>query len=176
MWRVFLLAALLPTSALATPVRDSSVPMVAVAHYDGARLLGHWFEVAQTPSFLEQDCHGTTADVARREDSRMTLKIACHKTSPTGPVLPIEGVLAETDPGIFDFRPVHLPEIGDPLLVVLWQSADDSLATIGAPQGELGWIWSKSAHPDPQTLQMAKQALVSVGYSERAIKPVEQAP
>ena len=176
MWRTLILAALIPTLAVASPVRDLSVPMFALAAYDKARLIGHWFEVAQTPTVLEQDCHGTTADVAGREDSRLTLKIACHKASLTGTVVPVDGVLVETDPGIFILRLVRLQELGDLELVVLWQNADDSLAVLGEPQGDVGWIWSKTAHPGAMALQQAQQVLVDAGYSAKAIKPVEQAP
>ncbi|MGD0639978.1 MAG: lipocalin family protein [Roseiarcus sp.] len=176
MWRIFLLTALVPTLALAAPVRDLTAPMIAVAQYDKARLVGHWFEVAQTPSILEQDCHGVTVDVATRDDSRSTLKIACHKSSLDGPLLPIEGVLAETDPGIYQLRLVHLLELGNLQMVVLWQSDDDGMAAIGAPLAEIGWVWSKTAHPDPRLIETARQSLISAGYRPTAIRPVEQAP
>ena len=176
MWRTLFLVALMPTCALSAPVRDLSVPLVSINGFDQARLVGDWFEVAQTPSFLEQDCHGTTAAVALRDDSRLTLKIACHKTSLAGPVLRLEGILVETDPGAFQMRLMNLQELGNLPLVVLWQAADDSMAAIGAPGGEIGWIWAKSAHPDPQALEEAKQALIGAGYRVTAIRSVDQAP
>lgn len=176
MWRTFVVTALAPTLALAAPVRDLSVPMIAVAQYDRVRLVGHWFEVAQTPGFLEQDCHGTTVDVATRDDSRLTLKISCHKSNLDGPLLPIDGVLAETDPGIYEVRLVHLLELGNMQMVVLWQADDDAVAAIGAPMAEIGWVWSKTAHPDPGLMKAARQALISAGYRPTAIRSVEQAP
>ena len=48
MWRLAMVMALWPGWALAQD-------------YDKARLIGDWYEVAQTPTLLEQDCHGTTA-------------------------------------------------------------------------------------------------------------------
>jgi lipocalin len=175
-WSLGLVAMLLPAPGQAAPVRDLSVPMVAVAQYDSVRLLGSWFEVAQTPSLLEQNCHGTTARVEARDDSRLTLKIACHKGSLSGKVLPIEGVMAETEPGIFQLRLVHLMEMGNLQLVVLWQAPDDRMVAIGSPLAQVGWVWSKTATPDPTGLEDGKQALIAAGYRANAIKSVEQAP
>ncbi len=104
MWKALVLAAALPKMMHAEPVRDLSVPLVAVAAYDQARLVGAWYEVAQTPTFRKQDCHGTTVVVAARHDSRLTVKIACHKGTLSGPVLPLEGVLVQTDSGLFRLR------------------------------------------------------------------------
>ena len=174
MWRSILLATLMPICGAQAAVRDQSVPMVAVAGYEAVRLVGEWFEVAQTPSFLEQDCHGTTAEVALRDDSRLTLKIICHKSSASGPILPLDGVMAQTDPGLFEVRLVKLLELGNLHLAVLWQAEDDSMAALGSPEGQIGWIWSKSAHPDAVKLDQAKAALVGAGYKARAIRPVDQ--
>lgn len=176
MWKALVLWAFLPQLAQAGQVRDLSVPLVAQAHYDQARLVGEWFEVAQTPSFLEQDCHGTTVVVAARDDSRLTVKIACHKGAVSGPVLPLEGVLGQTDTGMFQLRLVTLAQLGNLQLTLLWQAPDDSMAVLGAPLGEVGWIWSKSPHPDPAALERAKTVLVAAGYSARKIRNVEQAP
>ncbi|MBC7479108.1 MAG: lipocalin family protein, partial [Pseudorhodobacter sp.] len=107
--------------------------------YDKLRLVGDWYEVAQTPTLLEQDCHGTTASVATRQDTRLTLKIACRKGSLTGNILPIDGVLVETAPAAFSLRLVHLSDFGTVNLVVLWQAPDDSMAAIGGTRGEVGW-------------------------------------
>jgi lipocalin len=48
------------------------------------------------------------------------------------------------------------------------------MVAIGSPKGDIGWIWSKSVHPDAATLQKAKAALVAAGYKASAIKPVDQ--
>ena len=176
MWKVLVLVALLPQSGQAKPVRDRSVPLVALADHDQARLVGDWYEVAQTPTFLEQDCHGTTVAVSARDDSRLTVKIACHKGAVTGPVLPLEGVLVQTRPGQFQLRLFRLADLGNLPLTLLWQAPDDSMAVLGAPRGEVGWIWSKAPHPDPAALDAAKAVLVAAGYRAEAIRNVEQAP
>lgn len=176
MWKLLVLLSVLPQMVQAAPVRDLSVPLVAVAAYDQARLVGAWYEVAQTPTFLEQDCHGTTVDVAARDDSRLTVKIACRKGALSGPVLPLEGVLVQTDSGLFHLRLFKLAQLGDVQLFLLWQAPDDSIAVLGAPLGQVGWIWSKSPHPDPAALERAKAVLVAAGYRAKAIKDVEQAP
>lgn len=169
-----LMATLLPTLAMAEPVRDLDTPIFPVPGYDKARLLGDWYELAQAPTFLERDCHGTTAAVATREDTRLTLKIACHMGNTAGKVLPIEGIMVQTDQGIFELRLVRLLELGNISLVVLWQAPDDSLVALGAPSGEIGWVWSRSLTPDPALLQKARQALIDAGYQAKAIRSVDQ--
>jgi lipocalin len=170
-----------PDLALALALALASLPlgaaaqgMQAVPGYDSQALLGNWYEVAQTPNILEQDCHATTAAVAPREDSRLTLKIACHKGSVAGKVLPIEGVMVETGPGLFEVRFVHLMQLGNLQLVVLWQAADASMAVLGSPTGDVGWVWSKVAHPDQAALRAAEQELVKAGFVAAAIRPVDQ--
>lgn len=169
---VMLLAA---APAPAGPVRDPATPLVAMPAYDPGRLLGDWYEVAQTPTFLERDCHGTTVRVEPRDDSRLTMKISCPVGALDGPVLPIDGVMVETAPGIFEVRLVRLPQMGNLPLVVVWAATDDSLVALGAPRGEIGWVWARSADPDAAGLDAARQALVAAGYRASAIRAVPQA-
>ena len=150
-------------------------PMQAPANYDSKALLGDWFEVAATPNILEHDCHGTTASVAARtEDSRLELKIACHKGAVDGKVLPIEGIMVETAPGEFQVRFVHLSQLGNLFLVVLWQSEDGGMAVLGSPTGDVGWVWSRVPHPDAAALEAAKAILAGAGYNPRYIADVDQ--
>jgi apolipoprotein D and lipocalin family protein len=157
-------------------VRDPALPMHAAPGYEKARLVGHWFEVARSRSNIEIDCEGVTADVETRDDSRLTLKIACHKGSVAGPVRNIDSILVETDPGVFVMRMVRLQQFDALPLAVIWQAEDDSLAVLGTPGGEMGWVWSKSPEVDAATLALGTEKLVEAGYAARAIEPVEQAP
>ena len=166
-----LLAAL---PAAAGPRRDPAAPMAPVPELDRSELLGAWFEVAQTPTVLERDCHGTTALVELRDDSRLTLRIACPVGALDGPVLPIDGIMVETAPGIFVVRLVRLSQMGNLQLVVIWQSPDKSLVALAAPLGEIGWVWARSARPDAGLLEDARRALVEAGYPEAAIRAVPQ--
>lgn len=148
-------------------------PMVPPEGFAKTRLVGEWFEVAATPWFLEKDCHGTTVSVATREDSRLVFKLACRKGSLDGKVVHIEGLLAEVEPGVFALRLVRLAEVRV-TLIVLWQAEDDSMAVIAAPDGTVGWVWSKTAHPDPQALEAAKAVLAKYGYNPRYIADIDQ--
>lgn len=166
----------LASAAMAGPARDPAAALIALAAYDQARLPGQWYEVAQTPTFLERDCHGTTVTIETRDDSRLTMKIACRFGALDGPILPIDGVMVQTAPGVFEVRLVRLPQIGNLRLVVVWAAADDSLVALASPRGEIGWIWARSPHPDPAGLDEARQALVAAGYRASAIRDVPQAP
>lgn len=167
MKRAAFLLALWPLTALAEP-------MTAIADYDKARLLGDWYEINAIPSILEVDCHGSTVAVEPRDDSRLTMKIDCHKGAVDGKVLQIEGIMAETAPGTFQVRFVRLTQLGNLDLMVLWQSEDNSVVALASPFGDVAWVWAKTLDADPTALATAKQALVTAGYRESAIAPVDQ--
>jgi apolipoprotein D and lipocalin family protein len=166
---------LLAGHAAAEPTRNPSVPLNVVPDYDQSRLLGDWFEVARSESLLENDCQGVTAQVETRDDSRLTLKILCRKGRVTGPALNIDGILVELEPGIFQLRLVRLQQMGDLTLFMLWQAEDDSLAVLGSPLGQVGWVWSKSSKVDPDALALGIEKLLEAGYAEKAIREVKQA-
>lgn len=160
--------------AAAGPRRDPTAPLAPVPEFDRAELLGDWFEVAQTPTILERNCHGTSARVELRDDSRLTLRIACPVGAIDGPVLPIDGIMVEIALGVFVVRLVRLPQMGNLQMVVIWQAPDKSLVALAAPLGEIGWIWARTAQPDAGLLEDARQALVKAGYPEDAIHAVPQ--
>lgn len=163
--------ALLALPVQAKPVRNVALPMVAVAGYEKARLVGEWYEVARSDSFLEVDCHGVTTSIAARDDSRLTLKLACHKGRVDGPLLPIEGVMVEVAPGLYQLRLVRLAQLGNLELAVLWAAPDDSIVVIGSALGQVGWVLAKSPEADSAE---GVQVLVDNGYAPGAIAPVEQ--
>ena len=145
--------------------------MVAQAGFDQARLVGDWYEVARSDSLLEVDCQGVTTAISARDDSRLTLKIACHKGRVDGPLLPIEGVMVEVAPGLYQVRFVHLALLGNLELAVLWAAPDDSMVVIGSALGQVGWVLAKSPEADSAA---GVQVLVDNGYAPGAIEPVEQ--
>lgn len=175
MMRLFaLILAVMPLAAGAEAVRDVARPMVAVAGFDTARLVGEWYEVAATPNAFERDCHGVTTTIAARDDSRLTFKIACRIGSLSGKVLPIEGVMAEVVPGLYQVRFVRLPQFGNLEVAVLWAAADDSMVVLGSGLGQVGWVLAKEAKPDAAAYAAGVQVLVDNGYAPGAIAPVEQ--
>jgi lipocalin len=110
----------------------------------------------------------------RPEDSRLVLKIACHKGSVDGTVLPIDGLMVETAPGNFEVRFVRLPQFGNLNLMVLWEASDAGVVVLASPTGDVGWVWSKAAHPDAAALMAAKKVLQDNGYNPEAIALVDQ--
>ena len=144
--------------------------------YQKTRLVGDWFQIARSPSLFEHNCHAVKVKISTREDSRMTIKMICHKGSVSGPVLAIDGILVQHEPSVFGMRFVRHRQFGDVTLIVLWQAEDDSLAVLGSPIGQVGWVLSKSAKTDPETLALGIKKLVDAGYSESVIRIVKQAP
>jgi lipocalin len=151
------------------------MPGLAMAQegFDQAGLLGDWFQVAETPSILNLDCHGTTVKINTREDSRLEMRMACHKGALDGPVVPIDGVVVEVGPGIFQLRLVRLSHLGDLQLYVL--DAQETMIVLGAPGYKVGWVWSREAQPDEASLAKAEAVLVANGYMAGTISWVEQA-
>jgi lipocalin len=170
------LTMLLAAPAAAQQVRDLDRPLIAMTSFEQGRLLGDWFELARTPTLLGRDCHGTTVRIEERDDSRLTLKIDCHVGRLDGPVLAIEGIIVEISPGVFVVRLNRLAQVGNLPLVVLWEDADAGLLVIGAPRGEVGFVWAREARPDPAALETARQVLVAQGYREALISEVPHAP
>lgn len=159
--------------AAAQQMRDISQPMQIVVDYQKERLIGQWYEVARSPSRFEIDCHGVSANVETRDDSRLTLKIVCHKGAVSGPILHIDSILVEIEPAIFVMRFVRLRGFGDQTLVVLWQAEDESLAVLGSPDGQFGWVWSKTADVDDATLALGREKLIASGYNGQNIRAVK---
>jgi apolipoprotein D and lipocalin family protein len=157
-----------PPAVQAQQVRDPGVPLAAVAGFDQSRLVGDWFEIARAESRLQIDCHSVTTRIEARDDSRLTLKLACHKGAPDGPVLPVEGVLVEREPGLFQWRLVRFSNLGEQYLAVLWAAPDDSVVVIGSPQGQVGWVLAKAQDTDPAA---GIAILLDNGYAPRSIIP-----
>ena len=86
------------------------------------------------------------------------------------------GIMVETAPGVFLVRLIRMAHLGNLPLVVIWEAEDANMVALGAPRGEIGWVWSRTAHPEPSALEAARQALVAQGYRASAFRSVEQAP
>ncbi|MBV7378445.1 lipocalin family protein [Maritimibacter dapengensis] len=170
------LAVLVAAPAFAQQVRNIDRPLIALTTFEQSRLLGDWFEVARTPTMLGRDCHGTTVRIEERDDSRLTLKINCHVGRLEGSVLAIEGIIVELSPGVFVARLNRLPQIGNLPMIVLWEDEEAGLLVLGAPRGEIGFLWSREATPDAAALDTARQALVAQGYRTDLIETVPHAP
>lgn len=169
-WLVALLAA---APALAAPVRDLSRPLQPLATLEAGDLMGPWYEVARSPSLLEQDCAGVTTEFRpRAEDSRIELRIACHKGGPTGPLVAIEGIAAPVAPAVMLVRLVRLSQLGTLDLQVLHLDAAEGVAAIGAERGQIGWVLARDLAADPAAINRAIGVLVENGYDAAAIARV----
>ena len=175
MMRAFALTVLLalaPIAGRAEMLRDITQPMVAVAGFDRAGLLGLWHEVARTPTVLEYDCHGVTFDFAPRDDGRLIMRLACPTGSAAGKVLNIDAVMVETSPGIFAVNFVRFSAFGTLELVVLSQSAE--VLVLGSGLGNIGWVLTRDAVPAPEAVAAGVQVLVDNFYRPGAIARLDQ--
>lgn len=87
----------------AAPQAASFVPYaedgLSVASLDPARYLGLWYEIATTPSFIQADCHATTAEYGVVDEDTVSVYNRCHLGSPDGELSEIEGTADFVDEG-----------------------------------------------------------------------------
>ncbi|QDI75136.1 MULTISPECIES: lipocalin family protein [Leisingera] len=164
-------------SVRAEGYRDTNVPMTVQEDLDLTRYLGIWYEIARFPNSFEEGCEGVTATYSAREDGRISVVNRCRREGLDGPVEAAEGVARVRAPGKLEVNFVSwlswLPLTwGD--YWVLDVTEDYSVAVVGTPGGEQGWILARSPELGAEELDAAKSVLRSNGYDPEALEMVPQ--
>ncbi|WP_112324075.1 lipocalin family protein [Oceanibium sediminis] len=153
--------------------RDTSVQMDSVAALDIERYTGKWYEIARFPNGFEEGCVGVTAEYAKREDGRISVTNTCRKDTLDGPVEVAEGIARIASPGQLKVKFVQwLPFAGD--YWVLDVTPDYSVAVVGEPSGDFGWILARTPTLDDAQLQDALSVLKADGYDTSKLVYPEQ--
>jgi apolipoprotein D and lipocalin family protein len=154
--------------------RDTDVPMRSVATLDTARYLGTWYEIARFPNRFEEDCTGVTAAYNLRDDGRISVTNTCRKGALDGPVEVAEGVARIAAPGQLKVKFVWwLPFEGD--YWVLDVTPDYTVAVVGEPEGDFGWILARTPQIDSTALLGARAVLEEFGYDTTQLLATVQA-
>ncbi|MXU63900.1 lipocalin family protein [Oceanomicrobium pacificus] len=158
--------------------RDTSVPISTVERVDLERYAGLWYEIARFPNSFERNCVGVTAEYLPRADGSVTVINTCRKNALDGEVERAEGIATVKDGSNGAWLKVKfvqwLPFAGDYLILGL--AEDYSLAVVGDPKGNTGWILARDPMIDAETLQTARDVLARNGYDLSQLQMTPQPP
>lgn len=177
--RALITATLLSLSAAtmpltAQPYGDPDAPIAPVETLDVSRYLGLWYEIARYPNRFERGCVAVTAEYAMRDDGRIAVTNTCRKESFDGEVDVAEGVARIEGPGRLSVGFVwFLPFIrGD--YYVLHVAEDYSLAVVGEPSRDYGWVLARTPHISQARYEQALAVLEANGYDTAQLELVPQ--
>ena len=171
-WLGAALAALVWPGSAVAEVRDLSVPMVVVTSVDLDRYLGRWYEIARFPNRFERGCEDVTADYGLREDGQISVINTCVKE---GMAEAIEGQAWVVAPG--RLKVTFVPWLGGLAAGDYWVlhlEPDYSMAVVGAPSGNFGWILSRGAKLPGEKMDRALGVFAANGYDTAQLEIVVQ--
>ena len=162
------------TPAAANQYGDRSAPLTTVQNLDLGRYAGLWYEIARYPNRFERNCVAVTAEYTPRDDGTIGVRNSCRKESFDGRLEVAEGSARVEGPGQLSVNFVRfLPFIrGD--YYVLDVAADYSLAVVGTPDRNYGWVLARASHISDADWQHAQEVLTRNGYRLDALERVPQ--
>lgn len=170
---VALVISALPASAQRHGNPDA--PIRTVEALDLARYAGLWYEIARFPNRFERGCQAVTAEYTLRQDGTIGVRNACRQGAVDGPLRIAEGSARVEGVGRLSVNFVRfLPFVrGD--YFVLDVTDDYSLAVVGEPGRDYGWILSRRPRLSAGDYARAVEVLQANGYDgamlERVVQP-----
>ncbi|MEM7239924.1 MAG: lipocalin family protein, partial [Pseudomonadota bacterium] len=144
---------------------------------DLQRYQGLWYEIARYPNRFEEGCVGVTADYSLNEDGSIRVLNTCREGSLDGPEDVAEGRATLTsakgdrlEVGFVQWLPFA---VGD--YWILDVTDDYSVAVIGTPSGDFGWILAREPALSDAELQAAYAVLTRNGYDPSQLYLTPQA-
>ncbi|HBS49412.1 MAG TPA: lipocalin [Rhodobacteraceae bacterium] len=165
-------------TARAESYRDRSVDMAVEGALDLERYAGTWYEIARFPNEFEENCAGVTAEYALMPEGGVGVTNTCRKGTLDGPVEQAEGEARVAAPGRLEVRFApewlsFLPMVwGD--YWVLAVSENYTVAVVGSPDGETGWVLAREPQIPEAEYEAALGVLRQNGYDISAIERVPQ--
>lgn len=166
--------ALLASPAAAQRYGDDTAPISTVSNLDITRYAGLWYEIARFPNRFERDCFAVTAEYTVNDNGTVGVRNTCRKGAVDGPIDVAEGRARVEGPGQLSVNFVRfLPFIrGD--YYVLDLAADYSLAVVGEPGRNYGWILARTPQISDAAYARATAALERNGYNLSGLELVPQ--
>jgi apolipoprotein D and lipocalin family protein len=150
-------------------------PLQTVHHVDLGRYVGTWYDIASFPQWFSEDCTGTTATYALRDDGEIDVTNRCHKQSLDGELDSSEGRARVVEPTsnakleVSFFRPFW----GDYWIIDL--APDYSYAVVGHPSRDYLWILSRTPTMAPDVYAGILERLRAQGYElDRLQKTIQR--
>jgi len=166
--------ALVATPATAQLHGDQNAPISTVPDLDINRYTGLWYEIARYPNRFERNCYAVTAEYALNDNGTIAVLNTCREGAVDGPVDVAEGRARIEGPGQLSVNFVRfLPFIrGD--YYVLDITDDYSLAVVGEPGRNYGWILARAPQISDTEFARATATLERNGYDLSALERVPQ--
>jgi apolipoprotein D and lipocalin family protein len=167
----------LPACALQPSGRVAgAAPLTAVGQVDLDRYLGRWYEFARLPNWFERDCHGVTAEYARKPNGEIAVVNTCRKGAPDGPVDRVEGKAQVVDAASnAKLRVAFFWEFWAPYWV-LELDPDYRWAIVGEPSGRYFWILTRDAVPSEALRADLLARAARLGYDVTKLEFPRQPP
>jgi apolipoprotein D and lipocalin family protein len=156
----------------AADVRDRSVPMIVVETVKLPKYLGKWYEIARFPNRFEKGCGNVTAEYSMNDDGTVKVLNTCVKG---GEATTAEGEAWVEGPG--KLKVTFVPILGSLAAGDYWiidLKPDYSMAVVGAPTGDFGWILARKPNLPKADMDRALEALEKNGYDVSKLEMVKQ--
>ena len=123
-------------------------PLLTVADVDLQRYIGVWHEIARYPNRFQENCFGSRATYALRNDGAISVLNECYDSSFEGKLRSVEGKAKVVDAASNAKLKVSFfwPFSGDYWIIELGK--DYEYAVIGHPKRKYLWILSRSTTID----------------------------
>lgn len=174
--RVVAVVTALVLAACAPSARDAAVGMSVVQAVDLPRYMGRWYEIARIPNSFEAGCAGVTADYALQGDGTIRVVNSCRDGDVDGPLRQVEGQARVVAPGKLKVGFVKWLPFAEGDYWLLDLAPDYSVAVVGAPKGNFGWILARSPAISPKAMQAAVAVMAANGYDTDRLELVKQGP
>jgi len=156
--------ALTANPAAAQRYGDDTAPISTVQNLDVNRYAGLWYEIARYPNRFERSCYAVMAEYTLNTDGTIGVTNTCREGAVDGPIDVAEGRARVEGPGQLSVNFVRfLPFIrGD--YYVLDVTADYSVAVVGEPGRDYGWILARARRISEASFARATAVLERNGY------------
>jgi apolipoprotein D and lipocalin family protein len=150
----------------------------SVAALEPGRYLGLWYEIATTPSFIEADCHGTTAEYGVVDEDTISVYNRCLLGSLDGDVNEIEGTADFADASYARLLVDFGFGFAAPYNVVELDGADGDApyryAAVNSANLQI-WILSRTPTLEPDLYDEIVDRMAAQGLETDALVMTEQA-
>jgi len=165
-------AALFTAAPAQAGYRDTSKPIGVVVNLDIDRYAGKWYEIARFPNRWEKGCQGVTAEYGKNPDGTISVRNTCRQGSPDGPAEVAEAKAEVVGPGKLTVNFVPWLPFAKGDYWVLYVDRTYSMAVVGNPGGESGWILSRSPQMSQANYDKAVSVLQGSGYDTTQLERV----
>lgn len=167
--------------AAALPAIAQEAGTVTTSEIDPDAYTGTWFEIARTPAPFQEQCEGgVTASYDLVDET--TMKVVNRCDLPSGETQGVSGE-AEVVDGNFNTFNVQLGGSGDSPGINYVVAAVSEIengkyqwAAVHSPDGDIGWILSRSTELAPEARARAEAALDEAGVDTSELSDTPQPP